>query len=132
YAIDVLRSGWFVSSSIISPPLTPIYALSLHDALPICLTMAQLFHELSRCVTQVWGYGCAAMFSSKTSRLVVGHIPGITFSRYCQVDYSLTQGQLPLRRAQALIGLSSIIDYLQCARVCQTNVFPGHAHNTSR
>ncbi len=55
----------------------------------------------------------------------------MVFGGHGEVDHGLAQGNSAFGRAQALLGERSVVGDLHGARVCQANVFPGHAHRAA-
>ena len=97
----------------------------------VAAAVLEVFHQARRRIAQAQRYRAGAVLLHERARRVVGGVDRVGLRRHREIDHCLRQRELPLRRAEPLVGLGRIERQTQCARIRQANVFAGHSHHAA-
>jgi len=107
-------------------------AFGLLVGVAVVFAVSESLHELSGGVAQMDRHLARGVSGDVGARRVVGKIGCIALRRGRQIQDRLGEREFAFGRSESLIGRRGISCDLQRARIGQTDVLPGHAHNTPR
>ncbi len=98
----------------------------------IALAVAELLHQLGRGVADMGGRHQGAGLVRRLLRRLEGFIDADRLRRGGQMDHGLSQRQLPLRRAEEVVGVLGRVGDQNGQGVGLTDVLDRHAHDAAR